>query len=145
MSYFTILRFKHSATLNKYLLEKCLRQYLMYSASVYSTGINNHKKYITKNERIARRKALRSQILQDIKQTKRKVEEIIEKENIWTVPNLLCMGRIVTSPYLSYLILSQDYQVKCNNISPHGYYVLNTPMLFVCITGSIVAINNCRI
>ena len=83
----------------------------MYSASVYSTGINNHKKYIAKNERIARRKALRSQILQDIKQTKRKVEEIIEKENIWTVPNLLCMGRIVTSPYLSYLILSQDYQV----------------------------------
>ena len=111
MSYFTILRFKHSASLNKYLLEKCLRQYLMYSASVYSTGINNHKKYIAKNERIARRKALRSQILQDIKQTKRKVEEIIEKENIWTVPNLLCMGRIVTSPYLSYLILSQDYQV----------------------------------
>ncbi|XP_076667218.1 cardiolipin synthase [Andrena cerasifolii] len=111
MSYFTILRCKHSATLNKYLLEKCLRQYLMYSVSVYSTGINNHKKYIAKNERIARRKALRSQILQDIKQTKRKVEEIIEKENIWTVPNLLCMGRIVTSPYLSYLILSQDYQV----------------------------------
>ncbi|XP_076234129.1 cardiolipin synthase isoform X2 [Calliopsis andreniformis] len=112
MSYCTILRFKQSTTLNKYLLEKCFKQYLMYNASVYSTGINNHhKSYLTKKERIAKRKALRSQILQDIKQTKRKVEQIIEKENIWTIPNLLCMGRIVTSPYLSYLILSQDYQV----------------------------------
>lgn len=114
MSYFTILRFKHAATLNKYLLEKCLKQY---NASVYCTGINNHNKsYITKKERIAKRKALRSQILQDIKQTKRKVEQIIEKENIWTIPNFLCIGRIVTSPYLSYLILSQDYQVTRDNV-----------------------------
>ncbi|XP_078034343.1 cardiolipin synthase [Augochlora pura] len=112
MSYCTILRFKRTATLNKYLLEKCLKQYITYRASVYSTGIgNNRKNCVAKNERIARRKALRSQIIQDIKQTKRKVEEIIEKENIWTIPNFLCMGRIVTSPYLSYLILSQDYQV----------------------------------
>ncbi|XP_043255664.1 probable cardiolipin synthase (CMP-forming) [Colletes gigas] len=112
MSYFTILRFKQSVTLNRCLLKKCLRQYLMYNASLYSTGTNNHhKNYITKKERVARRRALRLQILQDIKQTKRKVEEIIEKENIWTIPNLLCMARIVTSPYLSYMILSQDYQV----------------------------------
>nr|XP_033334061.1 probable cardiolipin synthase (CMP-forming) isoform X1 [Megalopta genalis]XP_033334062.1 probable cardiolipin synthase (CMP-forming) isoform X1 [Megalopta genalis]XP_033334063.1 probable cardiolipin synthase (CMP-forming) isoform X1 [Megalopta genalis]XP_033334064.1 probable cardiolipin synthase (CMP-forming) isoform X1 [Megalopta genalis] len=112
MSYCTILRFKQSATLNKYLLKKCLKQYLTYRASVYSTGIsNNHKNCVSKNERTARRKALRSQIFQDIKQTKRKVEAIIEKENIWTIPNFLCVGRIVTSPYLSYLILSQDYQV----------------------------------
>ncbi|XP_053985164.1 probable cardiolipin synthase (CMP-forming) isoform X2 [Hylaeus anthracinus] len=113
MSYFTILRCKQSVTLNKYLLEKCLRQYLMCNASLYSTGINNnhHKNDTAKKERIARRRALRLQIVQDIKQTKRKVEEIIEKENIWTIPNFLCMGRIVTSPYLSYLILSQDYQV----------------------------------
>ncbi|XP_031833684.1 cardiolipin synthase [Nomia melanderi] len=107
MSYFTILRFKKTTTLNKYLLEKCLKQYLTYHGSVYSTGINNHhKNYVSKNERIRK-----SQIFQNIKHTKRKVEEIIERENIWTVPNLLCMGRIITSPYLSYLILSQDYQV----------------------------------
>ncbi|KZC06353.1 putative cardiolipin synthase [Dufourea novaeangliae] len=112
MSYFTILRFNQATTLNRYLLEKCLRQYIIVRANVYSTGINNnHQKYTCKKERIARRKALRSRILQDIKHTKRKVEEIIEKENIWTLPNLLCMGRIVTSPYLSYLILSQDYEV----------------------------------
>ncbi|XP_076283617.1 cardiolipin synthase isoform X2 [Lasioglossum baleicum] len=112
MSYCTILRFKQTATSNRCLLEKCLKQYFTYRTSVYSTGINDHQKnYVSKNERIARRKALRTQILQDIKHTKRKVEEIIEKENIWTVPNFLCMGRIVASPYLSYLILSQDYQV----------------------------------
>nr|XP_033334065.1 probable cardiolipin synthase (CMP-forming) isoform X2 [Megalopta genalis] len=93
MSYCTILRFKQSATLNKYLLKKCLKQYLTYRASVYSTGIsNNHKNCVSKNERTARRKALRSQIFQDIKQTKRKVEAIIEKENIWTIPNFLCVA-----------------------------------------------------
>lgn len=112
MSYFTILCFKRSAALNKCWLERCLRRYLTYQAKVYSTGISNHhKNYVAKREHISRRKALRLQVLQDLKQTKRKVEEIIEKENIWTVPNLLCMARIVTSPYLSYLILSQDYQI----------------------------------
>lgn len=112
MSYFTILCFKRSATLNRCWLEKCLKHYLTYQARVYSTGISNqHKNYVGKREHVSRRKALRLQVLQDIKQTKRKVEEIIEKENIWTVPNLLCIARIVTSPYLSYLILSQDYQI----------------------------------
>lgn len=111
MNQFTILRFKQSTISSRYWLERCLRQYLVYHARVYSNGINNHKNYIVKKEDINRRKALRLQILQDIKQTKRKVEVIIDKENIWTVPNILCMGRIVTSPYLSYLILSQDYQI----------------------------------
>ncbi|CAL7951121.1 unnamed protein product [Xylocopa violacea] len=112
MSYFTILCLKRSTSLNKYWLQKCLKHYLIYHARVYSTGISNHhKNYITKKEHVSRRKALRVQVFQEIKQTKRKVEEIIEKENIWTVPNLLCMGRIVVSPYFSYLILSQDYQI----------------------------------
>ncbi|XP_034177306.1 cardiolipin synthase [Osmia lignaria lignaria] len=112
MSYFTVLRFRHCAILNKSLIEKCLMQYLMYHARVYSTEIDNHhKNYIAKKDNINRRKVFKSRILDDIKQTKRKVEEIIEKENIWTIPNFLCMGRILTSPYLSYLILSQEYQV----------------------------------
>ncbi|XP_076756884.1 cardiolipin synthase [Xylocopa sonorina] len=112
MSYFTILCLKRSTTLNKCWLQKCLKHYLMYRPRVYSTGISNHdKNYITKKERANRREALKLQVFHEIKQTKRKVEEIIEKENIWTVPNLLCMGRIVISPYFSYLILSQDYQI----------------------------------
>lgn len=113
MSYFTILCFKRSTISTKYWLEKCLRRYLMYHARVYSTGVSNHhKNCVAKKDRATRRKALKLQVLQDIKLTKRKVEEIIEKENIWTVPNFLCIGRILTSPYISYLILSQDYQVK---------------------------------
>ncbi|XP_033189110.1 cardiolipin synthase [Bombus vancouverensis nearcticus] len=111
MNQFMILCFKQSTISSRYWFERCLRQYLVYHARVYSNGINNHKNYIVKKENISKKKALRLQILQDIKQTKRKVEVIIDKENIWTVPNILCMGRIVTSPYLSYLILSQDYQI----------------------------------
>lgn len=122
MSYFTILRFKHSATLNKYFLEKCFTQYLMYHARVYSTGIGNHQKNcIVKKNNIDKGKLLKSRIINDIKQTKRKVEEIIEKENIWTIPNFLCVGRILTSPYLSYLILSQDYQVALSLLIIAGF------------------------
>lgn len=112
MSYFTILRFKQSTVLNKGLMEQCMRHCLLWQARFYVVGTENRFRHcIDAKERANRRKALRMRILQDIKHTKRKVEEIIERENIWTVPNLLCMGRIVTSPFLSYLILSQDYQV----------------------------------
>ncbi|XP_043792553.1 probable cardiolipin synthase (CMP-forming) [Apis laboriosa] len=112
MNQFRILCLKQSTILNKYWLEKYLKQYLIYHAKIYSTGITNHHKNYIKKENISRKKHNVSRtMLQGIKQTKRKVEIIIEKENIWTVPNFLCMGRILTSPYLSYLILSQDYQI----------------------------------
>lgn len=122
MSYLTILCLKRSVTLNKYWLEKYLRRYLIQHIKVYSTGVSNHhKNYIAKKECIGKKKALRLQVLQDIKQTKRKVEEIIEKENIWTVPNFLCIGRILTSPYLSYLILSHNYQVALSLLVIAGF------------------------
>ncbi|MCL4123675.1 UNVERIFIED_CONTAM: hypothetical protein GTU68_036946 [Idotea baltica] len=35
--------------------------------------------------------------------------EIIERENIWTIPNFLCISRIVLSPYLCYCVLSSHY------------------------------------
>ncbi|OAD56812.1 putative cardiolipin synthase [Eufriesea mexicana] len=112
MSHFMILYFKQSTILNRYWLKKCLRQCFIYHARVYSTGIGkHHKNYITKRENVARRKSLRLQVLRGIKQTKQKVGGIIEKENIWTIPNFLCIGRILTSPYLSYSILSQDYRI----------------------------------
>lgn len=115
MSYFTLLRLEQSAVLNRGLIEQCLRQYLMCQTRLYVTGNDNrYRHFIGEKERASHRKALRTRILQDFKRTKRKVEKIIERENIWTVPNLLCMGRIVASPFLSYLILSQDYQVHFN-------------------------------
>lgn len=112
MSSFTLLRFTQSAALNRSLIEQCLRQYMMCQARLYVIGNESRcRHFINGKERTSQKKALRIRILQDLKRTKRKVEKIIERENIWTVPNLLCMSRIVTSPFLSYLILSQDYQV----------------------------------
>lgn len=99
--------------LNKCLMEQCWRQHLC-QTRLCVTGRNNHNNGVNNNNakhQLSRRKALRMRILQDFKHTKRKVEEIIERENIWTVPNVLCIGRIVTSPFLSYLIVSHDYQV----------------------------------
>ncbi|XP_046750874.1 probable cardiolipin synthase (CMP-forming) [Diprion similis] len=54
---------------------------------------------------------LRKRLIRDIRFTKERMEEVIERENIWTIPNFLCIGRILTSPYLGYLIVSQEYQV----------------------------------
>ncbi|KAJ3648238.1 hypothetical protein Zmor_020056 [Zophobas morio] len=54
-----------------------------------------------------------SVIIQDIKETtdkmKEKVEEVIERENIYTIPNLLCVSRILVSPYLGMLIVQADF------------------------------------
>nr|XP_045618540.1 cardiolipin synthase (CMP-forming)-like [Procambarus clarkii] len=52
-------------------------------------------------------------LLEDFKEKKAKVREkmdkIIERENIWTVPNLLCVGRIALSPLLVHLVISANY------------------------------------
>ncbi|GJQ66155.1 hypothetical protein Trydic_g4217 [Trypoxylus dichotomus] len=54
-------------------------------------------------------------LLKDIKDTKNKVkgkvEEIIERENIYTIPNFLCVSRILISPYLGVLILQAHFHV----------------------------------
>lgn len=114
MNCFTILRLKHCTALNKSLIEHCLTRYIpVCQARFYVVeSETRYKQRVNPNDR-TQKKALRIRIVQNFKRTRRKVEEIIERENIWTIPNLLCMGRIVTSPFLSYLILSQDYQVQC--------------------------------
>ncbi|KAL6254884.1 hypothetical protein P5V15_014226 [Pogonomyrmex californicus] len=113
MNYFTILRFKHCSTIfNKSLIKCYIRQYPVRQTRFYVVeSENRYRHYINAKGRTAQRKALRICLMQNFKRTRKKVEEIIEKENIWTIPNLLCMGRIITSPFLSYLILSQDYQI----------------------------------
>ncbi|PNF36490.1 putative cardiolipin synthase (CMP-forming) [Cryptotermes secundus] len=54
-------------------------------------------------------------LLKDIKETrdkvKEKMEEIIERENVLTIPNLLCISRIVMSPFLGYFILQSEYHL----------------------------------
>ncbi|XP_022907363.1 probable cardiolipin synthase (CMP-forming) [Onthophagus taurus] len=79
---------------------------------------NEFKTYIEQNkERLRdteqRLKERGTIILQDIKETKDKVrgkvEEIIEKENIYTIPNFLCVARIAMSPYLGMLIVQSHF------------------------------------
>lgn len=132
MSQYLLLR--HSRVVNRYLLEKCgsqLRTRLCYNADKSNSG-NVAGSSDRTTTRTTKRKELQKKILQDLRLTKEKVEEIIERENIWTIPNFLCMGRIVTSPYLSYLIISHDYKVynrsirrrRAQYISPQNCFYL---------------------
>ncbi|KAF2356637.1 CDP-alcohol phosphatidyltransferase [Trinorchestia longiramus] len=54
-------------------------------------------------------------IMEDIQDTKalvrEKMDAIIEKENIMTVPNLLCISRIVAAPFLCHLVVSGAYDL----------------------------------
>lgn len=40
-----------------------------------------------------------------------RVDIIIERENIFTIPNFLCIGRIIASPYLGYVIVQGDFNL----------------------------------
>lgn len=57
----------------------------------------------------------KKQIQENIRDTKTKVrvkvEEVIVRENILTVPNFLCIGRIAMSPYLGYVIIQNDFKL----------------------------------
>lgn len=41
----------------------------------------------------------------------RAMEEIVERENIFTVPNVLCVGRAFLAPYIGYVIVQGNYQL----------------------------------
>lgn len=68
---------------------------------------------LAKNKALLRER--QEKLVQDIrlKQSKvrERVEEVIERENIFTIPNLLCVGRGLMSPYLGYVILQHDYKL----------------------------------
>lgn len=54
-------------------------------------------------------------IIKDILETKGKIKErigdVVEKENVYTIPNILCITRIAMSPYLGYTILVENYNL----------------------------------
>ncbi|XP_075982666.1 cardiolipin synthase [Anticarsia gemmatalis] len=60
-------------------------------------------------------KVKKEYILKDILETKAKVkeriEEVVEKENVYTIPNILCFTRIAMSPYLGYTIFQEHYNL----------------------------------
>uniref|UniRef100_A0A1L8DYD2 cardiolipin synthase (CMP-forming) n=1 Tax=Nyssomyia neivai TaxID=330878 RepID=A0A1L8DYD2_9DIPT len=55
----------------------------------------------------------KNELVQDLREKRTKVrermEEVIEKENIMTIPNLLCVMRGVLAPYLGYVIIQGDF------------------------------------
>lgn len=68
---------------------------------------------LAKNKALLRER--QGRLVKDLreKQTKvrERVEEIIERENILTIPNLLCVGRGLMAPYLGYVIIEHDYRL----------------------------------
>lgn len=110
MSCMMLLRIKPPRLMKIYNLEK----YLHNLNNRLNYNVNRKTGYST--ERIdskKRRHQLAIKLAQNYQKTKAKVEEIIERENIWTIPNFLCVGRIITTPCLSYLIVcSHDYHVS---------------------------------
>ncbi|XP_055615971.1 probable cardiolipin synthase (CMP-forming) [Toxorhynchites rutilus septentrionalis] len=71
------------------------------------------QKVLEKNRQLLQEK--KNVIIQDIRERKEKVkervEEVIERENVMTIPNLLCVGRIVLSPYLGYVIVQSEFSL----------------------------------
>jgi cardiolipin synthase (CMP-forming) len=53
----------------------------------------------------------KQQLQDNIRDKKSKVEEVIIRENIFTIPNFLCISRIAMSPYLGYTIIHADYKI----------------------------------
>lgn len=68
---------------------------------------------LEKNKQLLQEK--KKVIIQDIRdrkdKVKERVEEVIERENVATIPNLLCIGRIVMSPYLGYVIVQSEFSL----------------------------------
>lgn len=108
MSYLIWSRLQSCSNVNKHLLEKYVG---LLQIRLRCANCDNNHRAKSDTRDVSRRKVLRVKLLRNIKKTKARVEQIIERENIWTVPNLLCMGRIITSPCLSYLIISEEYQI----------------------------------
>ena len=96
------------------------------ATSIYCTdikkndiAINTVKRTELLQEALAQKKLQlqekKQQFQDNIRDTKtkvrEKVEEVIERENIFTIPNALCIGRIVMSPYLGYVIVQGDFSL----------------------------------
>ncbi|CAH1394194.1 unnamed protein product [Nezara viridula] len=74
-------------------------------------SINNkpNGKLFTRNEITKRGKIILENIGAARSSIKEKMDAIVEKENIWTIPNILCCARIIASPYLGYLIYHEEF------------------------------------
>lgn len=73
------------------------------------------KKKLQLMEKKQQFKDKKQQLQENIRDTRtkvrEKVEEVIQRENIFTIPNALCIGRIAMSPYLGYVIVQGDFSL----------------------------------
>uniref|UniRef100_A0A2M4AS23 cardiolipin synthase (CMP-forming) n=1 Tax=Anopheles triannulatus TaxID=58253 RepID=A0A2M4AS23_9DIPT len=80
----------------------------------YASNINDECDSVLQAKKLLLQEK-REGLVRDIRERKEKVrervEEVIERENIATVPNLLCIGRIVASPYLGYVIVQSEFRL----------------------------------
>lgn len=73
---------------------------------------NFHERTQQLHENLQEKKQQLQENIRDTKSKMReKVGEVIERENIFTVPNGLCIGRIIMSPYLGYVIIQGDFSL----------------------------------
>lgn len=107
--------------------------------------LEKSKRLLTDNIKIKRgqmreRKELLVQGIRD-KKTKvqekvREMEEIVERENILTIPNLLCVTRSILAPYIGYVIVQENYQLAIGLILFAGL----TDLVNLCFSLYIVVI-----
>ncbi|XP_049543195.1 probable cardiolipin synthase (CMP-forming) [Anopheles darlingi] len=80
----------------------------------YVSNINDECDSVLQTKKLLLQKK-REGLVRDIRERKEKVrervEEVIERENVATIPNLLCIGRIVASPYLGYVIVQSEFRL----------------------------------
>ncbi|XP_011185969.1 probable cardiolipin synthase (CMP-forming) [Zeugodacus cucurbitae] len=48
-------------------------------------------------------------LVEDIHKVRERMEEVIERENVLTIPNMLTVGRAILSPYIGYIVVQQNY------------------------------------
>lgn len=65
-----------------------------------------------RKELLLEKKAIFVKDIRDKKaRVKERMEEIVERENVLTIPNLLCVTRAVMAPYLGYVIIQGDFSL----------------------------------
>uniref|UniRef100_A0A2A4J6T2 cardiolipin synthase (CMP-forming) n=1 Tax=Heliothis virescens TaxID=7102 RepID=A0A2A4J6T2_HELVI len=70
-----------------------------------------HQKEVTGQKLRVKKEYIIKDILETKAKVKERIEEVVEKENVFTIPNILCFTRIAMSPYLGYTIFQENYNV----------------------------------
>lgn len=75
-------------------------------------------------------------LMQEIREKKAKVqekmEEYVERENVLTIPNLLCVARGILAPYLGYVIVHEHFTLAISLFAFAGITDLVIYCFFLC-------------